>query len=322
MKKIPRWFKIALFFLTILFLFFFPLPLYLEVPGTVFSLNDMVEVDKKYGDSTLDLYMTTVGIKQVTPIKILGKFLPYQDLVSESELVGNFDDVDSYNTIQKYYMNHSINNAIRVAFDTADRDYQLEYKGVYVLQVLEESDFFDKLKVGDIVESIDNKKFENSEEFIEYIKGKKTGEELHLKVTRDKEKLIFSGELVELESGENGIGIALTDNSSIETDPRVEIHSKKIGGPSAGLMFSLEIYEQLMEESLQGDYKIAGTGTMSPDGKVGRVGGVEKKVVAADKEKVDYFFVPNDEISDEFREINPEIKSNYDAAVKTANNIQ
>lgn len=314
MKKIPKWFQRLFFFLILFFFFFFPLPFYLEVPGNIFPLSDMIEVNNQYEKKSGEFYITTVGVKQATPLTILQSFLPYQDLISESKLLGEFEDFEKYNTIQKYYMNHSINNAVKVAFDEAEKDYRINYKGVYVLQIIEESKFYDQLKIGDIVESVDDYVFESSSEFMKYIASKDKGEKIELSVNRLNEKLIFQEELIELESGESGIGIALTDNSEIETDPEVKIHSADIGGPSAGLMFAIDVYTQLMNNDLSKGYKIAGTGTISSEGEIGRIGGIEKKVVAADREQADYFFAPDDKVG--------ERESNYDLAVKTAENIK
>ena len=60
-------------------------------------------------------------------------------------------------------------------------------------------------------------------------------------------------------------------------DPKVKINSHEIGGPSAGLMFTLEIYNQLVEEDLTKGREIAGTGTINEKGEVGPIGGINQK---------------------------------------------
>jgi PDZ domain-containing protein len=59
-------------------------------------------------------------------------------------------------------------------------------------------------------------------------------------------------------------------------------------------MFALEILNQLTPGDLTRGLKIAGTGTISAEGEVGQIGGVEQKVMAADREGADLFFVPAD----------------------------
>ena len=107
------------------------------------------------------------------------------------------------------------------------------------------------------------------------------------------------------------MGIGLVDDREIISDPKVKIKTESIGGPSAGLMFSLEIYNQLTKNDLTKGHSIAGTGTIDPDGTVGRIGGIDKKVVAADNEGAEIFFAPDDEITPEMKKAYPNIQSNY-----------
>lgn len=86
-----------------------------------------------------------------------------------------------------------------------------------------------------------------------------------------------------------GIGVVPSD---IQFPVTVKYGVENIGGPSAGSMFALAIYDQLTEGSLGGDAVIAGTGTMSLDGKVGAIGGIQHKMVGAAKEGATYFLAP------------------------------
>lgn len=322
MKKIKKWLKVILFLFILWLLFFLPLPYYLEVPGTVFSLEDMIEVDGQFKEDSTDFYITTVGIKQLTPLSAMRSFFPYQDLVKESDLFGGVTDFESYNNIQQYHMDNSINNAIKAAFDAAGKEYDLTYEGVYVLQILEDSNFIDKIKIGDLIKSVDNHEIRNTDQLVNYIKDKKVGEKITLKVDRSGEEKVFSAPLIKSDSGVTSIGIGLTDKSKIITKPSVKIHSADIGGPSAGLMFSLEVFTQISDTNIQDNYNIAGTGTISIDGKVGRIGGIDKKVVAADREGADYFLAPDDDLVKKDIDSDINRKSNYDLALETAKEIK
>src|SRR5690554_5946601 len=113
MKKISTVTK-ALFALFILYLFFFlPIPFYLETPGNAFGLDEMVEVNEEFSKVPGDFYITTVSIQQSTPFRALTSFLPFRDLVSERDLFGDIEDFEEYNSIQKYYMDSSVNTAIQ-----------------------------------------------------------------------------------------------------------------------------------------------------------------------------------------------------------------
>lgn len=303
-------------------LVFNPIPYYIESPGKAFSLNEMVEVNDEFSDEAGDFYLTTISFRQATPLSALSSLFPFRDLVKQADVVGDVEDFDTYDIIQQYYMESSANTAIQVAFEAANEAYKIQYNGVYVLQILEESDFADDLQVGDTVTAVDGNQFKSSQEFIDYVSGKTLGETIDITYEHEGNIQTTTGELIQLETGAAGIGIGLVDNTSIQTDIPVQIHSGQIGGPSAGLMFSLQIYNQLLDENIRHNYDISGTGTISADGTVGRIGGIAKKIVAADEAGSDYFFAPDDEIPDEVYELDPTVQTNYEEAVAAAEKIE
>src|SRR5690606_39919923 len=71
----------------------------------------------------------------------------------------------------------------------------------------------------------------------------------------------------------------------------VEISVGRVGGPSAGMMFALGIMDRLDPEGLTGGHRIAGTGTIDPEGNVGGVSGVQQKMISAKREGAEYFLV-------------------------------
>jgi PDZ domain-containing protein len=96
------------------------------------------------------------------------------------------------------------------------------------------------------------------------------------------------------------IGIAI-DSAGFDFKPPfpVSIVTQKInGGPSAGLMFTLTVYNALSEQDLTTGRKIAGTGTINLDGTVGPIGGVKQKVAAAEATGAVYFLCPADNYAD------------------------
>lgn len=67
-----------------------------------------------------------------------------------------------------------------------------------------------------------------------------------------------------------------------------------VGGPSAGLIFSLGIIDKLTPENLTDGGHIAGTGTISPDGEVGPIGGIRQKLAGAREAGASLFLMPAD----------------------------
>ena len=86
------------------------------------------------------------------------------------------------------------------------------------------------------------------------------------------------------------LGVEVQERFDFPID--VSIHLGDVGGPSAGLVFALALYDKLTEGELTGDEIVAGTGTMSPDGTVGEIGGIRQKLFAAESEGASYFLAP------------------------------
>ena len=152
---------------------------------------------------------------------------------------------------------------------------------------------------------------------------KKLGDEVLLSVERDDKLRDVTITLKEIPGGEGraGLGVQFEEDREIITDPEVEFQTSNIGGPSAGLMFTLEIMNQLLDEDMTKGYSIAGTGEMLEDGTVGRIGGADFKVIAAARKDIEIFFAPADDLPEEVKEKNPGILTNYEEAVKMAEKI-
>ena len=86
------------------------------------------------------------------------------------------------------------------------------------------------------------------------------------------------------------IGASISVNYDLPSD--VEIHLKDIGGPSAGMVFSLAMYDRLTPGDLLKGLTVSGTGTMADTGQVGPIGGLEQKMWAASRAGSDLFLMP------------------------------
>ncbi|HSA48723.1 MAG TPA: S16 family serine protease, partial [Yinghuangia sp.] len=98
-----------------------------------------------------------------------------------------------------------------------------------------------------------------------------------------------------VESQDNAAVAALRHLGLDPNQVKVQLNLANVGGPSAGLMFSLGIVDQLGDVNLTGGEIIAGTGTIDADGKVGPVGGVEMKTKAAKRDGATVFLLPEHE---------------------------
>jgi PDZ domain-containing protein len=119
-----------------------------------------------------------------------------------------------------------------------------------------------------------------------------------LTVTRRGERLDFAIEREEMD-GRQRIGIQMRDSFRFPVDVTVGV-DPQIGGPSAGLMFSLGIYDTLTPGSMTGGEVIAGTGTIAPDGSIGPIGGIDQKIAGARDDDAGLFLVPADNCDDAY----------------------
>lgn len=99
------------------------------------------------------------------------------------------------------------------------------------------------------------------------------------------------------------LGITPTEKPKVNFT--VNFNLADIGGPSAGLMFSLAVVDKLTKDQLSGGGFVAGTGTIDDDGKVGPIGGIPYKMIAAREAGASTFLVPADNCN-EARQHTPE----------------
>lgn len=316
--------KIIISFTAVILLLFFllPLPYYVEKPGTAQPTNQIITVNKKHDVHKGQLLFTTVELMRGTPFNLLiASADPFQTIRTKSQEMGNANSKE-YQQMQSYFMETASNDAIEAAFRKAHKSYSKKYLGVYVMTILKNSDFKHSLKVGDVINKIDGHSFNSSEQFITTVKKDKVGQKVTVDYLRNGQKHTATKKLVSIDKTHRpGLGIGLVNHTKIESKPTVKIDAKGIGGPSAGLMFSLQIYSQLNDINLTHGDKIAGTGTIAPDGQVGPIGGIDKKVYAASKQGAKIFFAPNDKITKEDLAMDPHYKNNYKVAKQAAKRL-
>ena len=93
------------------------------------------------------------------------------------------------------------------------------------------------------------------------------------------------------------IGVQVsTLNATVDLPVPVDVDSGQIGGPSAGLMIALTVFDKIDPVDLADGRRIAGTGTIGFDGEIGPIGGIQQKVVAAHRERVDVFLAPDEQL--------------------------
>ncbi|MGG2053401.1 SepM family pheromone-processing serine protease [Lysinibacillus pakistanensis] len=309
----------------ICFLMLYRLDAYIMKPGSAYDVSKFVTVENNHTENKGSMSLMTVAMQQATPFSYLwAKTQKYQKLMDINQVRNPLEDEEEYNVRQLKLMSDSQFNAKYIAFQKAGLQTTIHFDGVFVLNVLDGGASDGLLKAGDEIIEVDGHKISNQQMLVDLLKPKELGDKATVKFIRNKneqEVTITLKEIPRAEEKRAGLGISYAESKSIETNPKVTMKTEDIGGPSAGLMFTLEILDQLLKEDLTKGYAVAGTGEMLVDGSVGRIGGIDYKVIAADRDGMEIFFAPDDEISPELKAKHPELESNYATAVKTAKEI-
>ena len=311
----------VLFLLLLLSAFVIRLPYYIEMPGTAEDIRSVMTVDGKMDTKSGSYDFVTVAVKEATPADLIYAWAtPFTDIYSAKDMTGGSSSQE-FTRINQFYMETSQNMAIYQGLKTAGKETQMDFLGVYVMQVADDSTFKGILNIADTVTGVNGKSFKSSKELIDYVGSQKIGDPVSVTYIEDGQTKTADGKIIKLSNGKNGIGISLIDRTEAKGDVPVQFATQGIGGPSAGMMFSLAIYTQVADPDLRQGRHIAGTGTINQDGTVGDIGGIDKKVVAADKEGAEIFFAPNNPVSKEEKKANPKAKSNYETAKEAAKQI-
>lgn len=298
-KSLKRKSTLAFFIIIIVLIIglFIPTPYYLEQPGSVEKLSPRVTVQDGHKDEKGNLYLTTVLSTKATNVYIYlyGLMAPHTQMEKAQDVKGDMSDAE-YDRLLEHMMSSSQQNAITSGLKAAGQKVNVQNNGVFVYAVLPDSKAKGTIKVGDIIHSVDGHPVKKSVDFIHYLSNKKAGDKVQLGWTHDGKNETTTIPLVTLDKKTKraGIGIVPEDEFTIQPSKKININASDIGGPSAGLMFSLEIYNQIVPGDLTKGYQIAGTGTIDQNGNVGQIGGIRDKIVAAHKAGIDIFFCPAD----------------------------
>ncbi|WP_096199241.1 SepM family pheromone-processing serine protease [Bacillus sp. FJAT-45350] len=317
-KKFPRkrWFILVA---VLLFLHFYQLPYFYTEPGDSRILAAYVEVEDGYEDQGSFMLTTVKMGKANTFFYVWSQFSDFRLLIPEDHMIGPDETDDDYFHRQRMMMTSSQEAAKIIAYKKAGKTVMFDHRGVLVMSFIDGMPAAKILQPEDRIIAVEGVPITTVTELNQRVGHKEAGEEVMLTVDRDGEELQLSVPIAQFpdelggEDGRAGLGIMYpVADRDVTYEPNVSIDTEKIGGPSAGLMFSLEVYNRLVEEDITKGYQIAGTGTIDEDGYVGRIGGVKQKVVAAHNASVDIFFAPKEEGRED---------SNYVDALKAAEQI-
>jgi Lon-like protease len=280
-----------------------PLPYTIYRPGPTVNVLAKVQVNPKdhpvYPDTTGEISMTTVN-----------ETLEHTDLGMWSLLDAWFDRDAAvyprsvaYPTVQSDQQNQQQGQVqMTTAQDTAAQvalqalGYKV-FRGAKLASVLKGSPAAGHLRAGDVITKVATTPTLTSGALQDTIQALAPNKQVTFTFLRDG-KTMTTRFAPEDDSGITRIGVTVgADQAHMPFKVNVDIPSD-IGGPSAGLMMTLAIYDYLTPGSLSGGQRIAGTGEIATDGAVGQIGGIQQKIAGAMHSGAKLFLVPADNCED------------------------
>lgn len=286
----------GLWFVVLLGAILVPMPFFTVSPGTPVELDELIVVE---GQPTTPLRgeaaLLAVTLRRPSVVEVvLARFDDRDDLVPQERYLRQGTEDEDYFAQQAKVFASSIDVAAAVALDAAGFDVRIRSSPL-VLEVLANGPSAGLLRAGDLVVQVNGVEVATADDLVQQAQQLEAGDVATLVVER-------RGELVEVEvtagqaprMARPGLGV------TVDTTPRdvalpFDVHladGVSIGGPSAGLMFAVTIYDLVSDEDLLDGRLVTGTGTIEVDGSVGRIGSIRQKVTAAIDAGYDVFLAP------------------------------
>lgn len=277
-----------------------PLPYVTYYPGPMVNVlgesdgEPIVQIEghETYQDGG-QLSLTTIYVDQperkVGLLRLMGAWLNPDAAVYPRSAVYAPDTTDAEDSEMSEILMVSSQDAA-VAAALTELGYDLP-SVVQVFNVEEGMPAHDKLFFGDRILSVDGVEVKDPAQVGEVVRGKPAGQALDWVVERGDEQVTVSIASQEVD-GEPRVGITPGPSYDFPVDVHVD-PGGGIGGPSAGLVFALAIYDVLTPGSLTGGAELAGTGEITSAGVVRPIGGAQQKVAAAREDGAELFLVPD-----------------------------
>ena len=283
-------YKFILFLIVFVVICTWPVNYYIVIGGGISDISDRVVVEN--GDSSNGSFNLSYvsELKGTTLSYLLSYVMPHWKRVSMDDYKYTTDE--DYQDIEfrsELDLLSSNSNAIYYAYQLADKPCEVVKTDVYV--IVKFSEYDNPLEVGDKLLKVNGVLCANLVEFQEAIQ-KVEGNSVRVTVLRDGKEMELTSKLYE-EENRKVLGVGLQSVTTYDVDPEVKFQfEKNESGPSAGLITTLSIYDQLTKGNLTKGKLIAGTGTIEADGSIGQIGEVEYKLLGAVDGGAQVFLVP------------------------------
>ena len=276
------------------------LPYYAYRPGSARAVEPLITITGAKAEKADDgILFVTVGVRRPSGAQALAGWLSGDtDVVPRNIATGGLSDKQN-DTFNKQLMTSSKDKAAKVALEKLGYEVKSSANGAVVTQIDPSLPVADVLSPGDTIVGIDGRPITESSQVREAVQKHEPGDTVRIEIARlgeeGRQTVVAKTVADPKDKSKPLLGIAAETLPKFDFPVKVDIDSGKVGGPSAGLAFTLSIIDRLSPGSLTNGKKVAVTGTIELDGTVGPVGGVNQKTVAAIDEGAELFIVPRDE---------------------------
>jgi len=280
--------------LVALFTFYCPTPWALEAPGPFYSTQTLVHIGgaRTYESKGRFILLTVVSEPASLIYCLYSFFDPAARLVPRSTTQPQAQAGDAW----QMHLSQSVSTNIALAYVMSERPEFVP--GLRVLQVMPGSPNGSSLAVGDRLDKLDGRPLHHVYDLGEILSRHKAGDHLEARLARGRKSSTAT-----LKVWQNGprkmIGAHFAPALGSPDQPfSVHIESEKVGGASGGLVFCLEIIDQLTPGDLTKGRIVAVTGTLDLRGRVGAIEGIRYKLVGARRAGAQLFLCPKENLAE------------------------
>jgi len=284
-------------FVAFLALWRYPSNQYVFLPDPAHPVAPLVDV--RGGHDPTDgggIYFVDVIVRKATLLeRLFGGLHEGADLHSPEDVVPPGLNDSQQRQVDLSEMQRSQKIAAAVALRALGQKVRAIPKGAIVSGVQRGLPAAGHLHPADVIVAVDGNPVNSPQEVSDAMRQTAVGSRVRFTVLRNKERTDVQVKTVAAGPGSQRaiVGVFLDQSTEIKLPRSVTIDANGVGGPSAGLAFALDVMEEL-GRNVDGGQKIAATGEIFLDGKVGPIGGVKQKTIGARKAGVDAFLVPVD----------------------------
>jgi PDZ domain-containing protein len=269
---------------------------YLYVPNGAHAIAGKVEVQGKHPpDGPGGIYYVDVTVRKV---RWLERVLPFlrpdgASLVPPQAVTAPGETFKERIVEARAEMQRSKEVAAAVAMKAGGLDVETTPHGVLVEAVATDVPAAKVLDGGDVIVAVDGKTIGTVAELLHATASVRPGAKLRLGLRRDG-KVIERTVATVADPGDPGraiVGIRVAQDAKIVLPRKVDIDLGNVGGPSAGLPFALQIYQELGHDVDRGR-RVAATGEIELDGSITSVGAIKQKTYGVRSSGADVFLVP------------------------------